>query len=319
MAQRRMFSLKIIDTDTFLDMPASTQALYFHLAMRADDDGFIDKPKRIIKMVNCSEDDMRILLGKQFIIPFESGICVIKHWKIHNYIRTDRYNKSIYQKELDSLEIGKNGSYRLKQQSLTGEEEPLTKHLVINSNIERCKEKLGIPNDIPLTDTGKVSIELDIGKVNNNSNNNMPAGTFHNGEQFLEEELFEESSYDDQPVQENNIYSIIESNFGRPLSPMEYETITSWIDKPHPNDLIILAVKEAVIKNNRSIKYIDRILHSWYVSGIKTVADAQKQMDEFHSARENKLYSKSRPKKSETELVLDDLKKEIEGDSNVKY
>lgn len=103
MAQRRMFSIKIIDSDLFLDMPCSTQLLYFHLSMRADDDGFISSPKKICKMVNCSDDDMRLLIAKTFIIPFESGICVIKHWKIHNYIQNDRYSCTLYKEEKEKL------------------------------------------------------------------------------------------------------------------------------------------------------------------------------------------------------------------------
>jgi len=112
MAQKRMFSLKIIDTDLFLDMPVSSQLLYFHLSMRADDDGFVSSPQKIIKMVNCSTDDLKILGAKKFIIPFESGVCVIKHWKIHNYIQNDRYQETLYDKEKSFLEID-NGTYEI--------------------------------------------------------------------------------------------------------------------------------------------------------------------------------------------------------------
>jgi len=104
MAQRRMFSLKIIDTDLFLDMSPTAQNLYFHLSMRADDDGFISNPNKIMRVVSCSKDDMRVLEAKQFVIPFESGICVIKHWKIHNYIQKDRYEKTIYIEEFRKLQ-----------------------------------------------------------------------------------------------------------------------------------------------------------------------------------------------------------------------
>ena len=114
MAQRRMFSNKIVDTDAFLDMPLSSQALYFHLSMRADDDGFIGGHKKIMRMIGCSEDDMKILLAKNFIIPFESGVCVIKHWKIHNYIQSDRYSETTYVEEKARLEVKKNKSYTLK-------------------------------------------------------------------------------------------------------------------------------------------------------------------------------------------------------------
>lgn len=111
MAKRRMFSKDVVDTDNFLEMPATTQVLYFHLSMRADDDGFVSNPKRILRLTGCSEDDLKILYAKQFIIPFDSGVCVIRHWKIHNYIQKDRYNKTIYHDELYKLTVLKNGMY----------------------------------------------------------------------------------------------------------------------------------------------------------------------------------------------------------------
>jgi hypothetical protein len=112
MAQRRMFSLKIIDTDMFLDMPQSTRLLYYELCMRADDDGFVASPKKILKMVGCSEDDYKILMAKQYIIPFESGICVIKHWLVHNLIRSDRYIETEYELEKSML-VESNNKYEL--------------------------------------------------------------------------------------------------------------------------------------------------------------------------------------------------------------
>ena len=113
MAERRMFAKTIIDSDAFLDMPLSAQSLYFHLSMRADDEGFINNPKKIQRMIGASDDDLRILVAKSFIIPFESGIVVIKHWKIHNYIRNDRYKETVYQEERAMLQVKENNSYTL--------------------------------------------------------------------------------------------------------------------------------------------------------------------------------------------------------------
>ena len=110
MAERRMFAKTIIDSDAFLDMPLSAQALYFHLSMRADDDGFVNNPKKIQRMVGASDDDCKLLVIKRFILTFDSGVIVIKHWKIHNYIQKDRYKETIYLKEKASLSInGING------------------------------------------------------------------------------------------------------------------------------------------------------------------------------------------------------------------
>ena len=108
MATRRMFSLDVVNTDLFLDMPVSAQCLYFHLGMRADDDGFIASPKQIMRMATCTQDDMKILVSKGFVIPFESGIVVIRHWKQHNYIQSDRYRKTKYTEEKDRLELKDN-------------------------------------------------------------------------------------------------------------------------------------------------------------------------------------------------------------------
>ena len=99
MAKRRMFSLDIVDTDKFLDLPASTQALYFHLGMRADDDGFVGNPKKIAKSIGATDVDLNLLCAKKFIIPFESGVVVITCWKLNNSIRKDRYTPTIYAKE----------------------------------------------------------------------------------------------------------------------------------------------------------------------------------------------------------------------------
>lgn len=113
MAERRMFAKTIIDSDAFLEMPLSAQALYFHLGMRADDDGFVNSPKKIMRTVACSEDDMKLLIAKKFIIPFESGIVVIKHWRIHNYIQKDRYHETNYTEEKAMLTTKENGAYSL--------------------------------------------------------------------------------------------------------------------------------------------------------------------------------------------------------------
>ncbi len=124
-----MFAKTIIDSDAFLDMPLSTQALYFHLSMRADDDGFINNPKKIQRMVGCGDDDLKLLMAKRFILVFESGVIVIKHWKIHNYIRNDRYKPTLYQDEKALLADKDNKAYTFAEE--------LPKH----------DEKLGIPDD----------------------------------------------------------------------------------------------------------------------------------------------------------------------------
>ena len=113
MAERRMFAKTIIDSDAFLEMPLSTQALYFHLSMRADDDGFVNNPKKIQRMIGATDDDLKLLIVKSFVLVFESGVIVIKHWRINNYIRNDRYKGTVYTEEKSLLTVKENGSYTL--------------------------------------------------------------------------------------------------------------------------------------------------------------------------------------------------------------
>jgi len=113
-----MFTKKITESDAFLDMPLSTQALYFHLNMNADDEGFVNNAKRIQRNIGASDDDLKLLILKKFIIPYETGVIVIKHWKMHNYIAKDRFHKSQYEEERSMLEVKENGAYTLKDESL---------------------------------------------------------------------------------------------------------------------------------------------------------------------------------------------------------
>lgn len=111
MANKRMFSKQIVETDAFLDMPKTSQLLYFHLNMEADDDGFVASPKKVMRVIGSGDDDIKILLAKRFLLSFDSGVVVIKHWLIHNYIRKDTYTETKYLSEKKSLEIKDNGSY----------------------------------------------------------------------------------------------------------------------------------------------------------------------------------------------------------------
>ena len=108
MASRRMFSLQVVDTDKFIEMSISARLLYYELGMRADDDGFISSPLKIIRSVGCSTDDLKLLIAKGYVISFDSGIIVIRHWKMNNYIQKDRYNKTIYQDEVKTLSLSNN-------------------------------------------------------------------------------------------------------------------------------------------------------------------------------------------------------------------
>ena len=161
MAERRMFAKTIIDSDAFLDMPLSTQALYFHLSMRADDEGFINNPKKVARMIGASDDDMKVLITKNFVIPFESGIVVIKHWRIHNYIRGDRLKETVYQEERSHLCIKDNDSYTLSDKCQSSDSQMSVK----------CQHRLG-KDSIGKDSIGKDSIGKDsIGEIEDSPSN----------------------------------------------------------------------------------------------------------------------------------------------------
>lgn len=138
MAERRMMAKSVIETDHFMDMPMSSQCLYFHLLLRADDDGFITSPRRIMREVGCHEDDMKLLVAKNYIIPFDSGVIVIKHWKIHNFIRSDRYTPT-HCDERAQVELTKKKIYELKTPDVD----------VLTTSTGTSGMTCGIPTGIP--------------------------------------------------------------------------------------------------------------------------------------------------------------------------
>lgn len=180
MAEKRMFSNKVIGSDAFLEMPDSTQNLYFHLSMYADDDGFVDKPKSIMRMTGKKEDDLKLLIAKSFIIPFESGLIVIKHWRLNNYLRSDRYKETQYLQEKNKLVINKNGEYELGRPVGIPSVNPdiLLSNTNLNSNIKSTnkgdargneKHKYGEYNHILLTDDELSKLQEEYGEEKTSS------------------------------------------------------------------------------------------------------------------------------------------------------
>ena len=111
MAEKRMLSKKVLDTDAFLDMPLSAQALYFHLVINADDEGFVGNPKRIRDYIGADESDLDLLIEKKFVLMLKSSVAVIRHWKIHNTLRRDRSHPTVFTEEKAQLILQENGAY----------------------------------------------------------------------------------------------------------------------------------------------------------------------------------------------------------------
>ena len=139
LAERRMFAKTIVLSDAFLDMPMSARCLYFTLGMLADDDGFVNSPKSVMRQVGASMDDMNILLAKKFLLDFDSGVIVIKHWRINNYLRNDRYTETKYIDEKCCLAVDANGSYT-------------TQVIPTIAEVSETRHKYGMYKNVLLTD-----------------------------------------------------------------------------------------------------------------------------------------------------------------------
>ena len=160
MAERRMFSKTIVDSDAFLEMPLSTQALYFHLSMRADDDGFLNNARKIQRIIGASDDDLKLLVMKRFVISFDDGIIVVKHWRMNNYLRKDRYTPTVYQDEFAMLSIKDNGAYTISdtagiplgnhcETQVSIGKDSIGKVSIVEGSISSCPEPEPAPDRIP--------------------------------------------------------------------------------------------------------------------------------------------------------------------------
>lgn len=227
MAERRMFAKTIIDSDAFIEMPMSARLLYYDLGMRADDDGFVNAPRKIMKFVGASNDDMNILIARKFVIAFDNGVVVIKHWRIHNYIRRDTYKETTYQEQKALLSYDENNAYTLHP----------------STSRQRAVDEPSTQDSI-----GKVSI----GKNNLVSKNNNKKEKQNNVLDITKELTSDELLY-------QHTFEIFEEEFGRPLSQKESDILAEFIEK-YGHDATITALREASIQQVYKMPYIEEIL-----------------------------------------------------------
>ena len=209
MADKRMFTKKITESDAFLDMPLSAQCLYFHLNMNADDDGFVNAPKKIQRLIGAKDDDLKLLIMKSFLLVFEHSVVVIKHWRMHNTIRQDRYHPTDYQDEFKSLGLKDNGSY-----SLNGGGNHLATKCIPNGN-----------SDIDID----LDIDLDLDKISKEKYIKRKYGLFKNVELTDEEYQKLKDRFSDYEEKIENLSSYIASKGDKYKS--HYATILNWSRK----------------------------------------------------------------------------------------
>jgi hypothetical protein len=237
-----MFNTQIVDSDAFLSMPLSSQALYFHLGMSADDDGFLNNPVQIARAINASQDDMNLLLLKKFILRFDTGVMVIKHWKINNYIRSDRYKPTLYQDELRQLEVKQDGGYRFVG-AIENEKTPIKQEVLPN----------GYQTD---TEIRLDKIRLDKISIDKGSNNN---------DLYFMDQL-------NKDVKKNTTFEtlekLIKNNFITPkreLTEVEARQLFDWVSE-YPRNYLEHIISELCLisTDKRNFRYLKAVIVKAY-------------------------------------------------------
>lgn len=248
MAERRMMAKSVIETDHFMDMPMSSQCLYFHLLLRADDDGFIKNPSAIRREVGCGEDDMKLLVAKQFILPFDTGVIVIRHWKIHNYIRKDMYHPTECQAERGLLTGGADKTAYVPKEGVQIQ----GRNVIVTDTSQTCNDHV---TDSSRSCTEPVSIgKVRLGKVNNNTTTTTRA-------------CAGEDSDTDQAL--SRVVKLYADNINPSYGPIESEKLLMLYDRYHSKWLEAAIIEAAESSRRPSVKYIAAILERWERDGFK--------------------------------------------------
>lgn len=241
MAQKRMFNISILESDEFLEMPDSSQILYIHLSMNADDDGFVDNWKSIMRMTGKKEDDLKILIAKSFVIPFNTKILIIRHWKLNNYIQKDRYKETIYKDEKALLSVDKNNVYNLDTNCI---------HSIDKNRLD------------------KISIDKSSSSnINNNSGLNE-------NDSCVDDFCLDDGS--DSCVDGfQKVIDFYNNNIGL-ITPYTMELLDDYA-KEMTNDVVVYALQLSVEANCRNLNYIKAILNNWNKAGVKNLIQAQEE------------------------------------------
>lgn len=182
-----MFSDEITQTDSFLDLPSTTQLLYFHLGMNADDDGFISSPRMVMRVMKAGDDDLKLLFAKKFLLSFENGVCVVKHWRINNYIRKDIYKPTKYLKEKKTLFIRSNGAYSFNPKNAVPVPEG---HFTITESIVKI-----LPYTLRARDVDLDKIRLDKIRLDKKESKKKTKTSLSKNKKFIKPKIKEISTY----------------------------------------------------------------------------------------------------------------------------
>lgn len=291
MARKRMFDSALINQDNFYDLPMEAKALYFLLGMEADDEGFIN-PKKVLRLYGGTEDSIKILILKNYLIPFKSGVVVITDWKRNNYLDKNKVKETIYVEEKSQLDFdSKSEKYLLKNSDKT---ESLTEvKPKLNESLPRIEE-----NRVEEYRVVENSITNNYSTIDSNVSNVTEAEIVSDEKVVSQKEMNIETL--------KSVCNVLEKEFGRPITPIETEIIKTW---DYSIEIIKLAIAESISNGIFYIKYIDKILYHWKRANVRTVAEAKNYSQRFRQRKgEEKNKSDSKPSK------WDEVRKKVRGE-----
>lgn len=294
MAERRMMAKSVIETDHFMDMPMSSQCLYFHLLLRADDDGFIKNPSAIRREVGCGEDDMKLLVAKRFILPFDTGVIVIRHWKIHNYIRKDMYHPTECQAERGLLTGGADKTAYAPKEGVQIQ----GRNVIVTDSLQDCNDIVTDTSQAcndHVTDSSRSCAEpVSIGKVRLGKVNNTTTTT-------TRAHACEEDLDTDQDL--SRVVKLYADNINPAYGPIESEKLLMLYDRYHGKWLEAAIIEAAESSRRPSVKYIEAILERWERDGFKAPKQKKGKKEEKHG--ESGLSGGAAPEKSQYAAYFD--------------
>ena len=276
-----MFSKEITTSDLFVDMPASTQLLYFHLGMEADDEGFIGNARMLGRAYGASNDDLKLLQAKGFIIVFESGVTVVKDWNVNNKLRKDRFKPTIYQDEKKLLAIMDTGTYEIKHLLQESQQRSISEKPVVT-----MVEETGIQNDNQMTtkwqpNDNQMTTQYRIGKDR--------IGKDRIGKDSSSIEQFETDTADE------TIFDYYQSRIGA-LDGYQVEKLQCYLSDDHLEpELVKRAIDRAADNGKRNFGYINAILKNWAQNDIRTIAKQDEEQRSFTDSKAKKSGTFERP------------------------
>lgn len=278
MANRRMFSKDVIDSDRFLDMPPTAQNFYFHLGMQADDDGFVSAPKKVKRLSSATDDDLKLLIAKEFVIPFESGIIVIADWKLNNMLRKDRYKETIHKDEKLHLIEKENGSYQYSETIL---------------NTENSQATNGLPNGnqmAPQYSIAKDSIDQLSKEKGRTAEGSIEQSSLD--QTRLEEDTFSyaENALDEsESINLNDCIDFYQSEIGR-LGNFDMKTLER-LSKEYGIDFLYESLEKTAFRGDVAspLAYVTTLLKEWRRKGFTDISDITNEQEEFKEQFEEDL------------------------------